>query len=176
MKIWLAAALVVAVVLGGAWIALAFAFSHSSSRGEDAYARSAACLRTDSALSADPADARRLRTPGVRTLGLRWNRVRAVALFSDSRDLARKAEERLAFGYHREGLAPAQIEQRLQIGGSSGLVYLTGAPTSAAEAAIGRCVYAIHYNRIARFFGLSIFPRVQRPFLPDGRREAPPVT
>src|SRR5262249_9710764 len=79
MRLWVGAAAVVALVLGGVWLVLAFAFGHLRG-GQTAYARSARCLRADPALTSDPSDAARFTGSGLHTLGLRWKEVRTGAL------------------------------------------------------------------------------------------------
>jgi hypothetical protein len=161
MRLWLGAAAVVAVVVGGTWLALALFFGHLRG-GQTAYARSAACLHADPALAADTTDAARFRSSDLKTLGLRWRDVRAVALFSDSlspdsvdredvRILARPGHGLLL---HQDNLS---------------LYYLANAPSTAAQTAIGRCVYLVHYNRIASALGIYISPHAHRPFLPGAR-------
>ena len=62
------------------------------------------------------------------------------------------------------GLSSVQIDQRLLHEDNLSLYYLTGPPTPAAQAAIGRCVYLVHYNRIASALGLVRLSRT-----PSGR-------
>jgi hypothetical protein len=163
MRLWLGGAAVVAVVVGGAWLVLAVFFGHLSG-GQTAYARSAACLRRDRVLTADPADASRYAGPGLHALGIRWRNVRAVALFSDSLSPGSvdRADARiLAVAGHGPLLHDDNIS----------LFYVTGPPTEAAQAAIGRCVYLVHYNRVASALGIYINPRARLPFLPGARRD-----
>ena len=163
MRLWLGGAAVVAVVVGGAWLALAFVFG-SLRGGQTAYARSLACLRHDGALSADPADASRYAGSGLHALGIRWRHVRAVGLFSDSLSpgsVDREDARILAAAGHGPLLHQDNIS----------LYYVTGPPTEAAQAAIGRCVYLVHYNRIASALGIYVNPHAELPFLPGARRE-----
>jgi hypothetical protein len=162
MRLWLGGAAVVAVVVGGAWLALAFFFGHLRG-GQTAYARSAACLRADHALAADPADAARYQSPGLHTLGLRWHGVRAVALFSDS--LSPGSVDREDAKIVAAGHGQLLHEDNLS------LYYPAGVPSTAAQKAIGNCVYLVHYNRIASALGIYINPHARRPFLPGARRE-----
>jgi hypothetical protein len=172
VRLWLGALALVAVVLGGAWLALSLTFGHLHG-GQTAYARSVRCLNADRALTADPADATRYRGLGLHTLGLRWNRVRAVALFADSLspEAVDRVDGRIVAGLHRSGLSAAQIEGRLLHEDNLSLYFLAGPPTPAAQAAIGRCVYLVHYNRVASALGIYINPHARRPFLPGARRE-----
>ncbi len=172
MRAYLLGLAVVGVVVGGAWIALAFFFGHLAG-SDDAYARSAACVRRDPALAADPADAVAYRGAGLHALGIRWNDVRAVALFSDSLspDPVDRVDARILAGLHRRGVAPAEIDRRLLHEDNVTLYYLRAAPSTAAQSAIGRCVYLVHYNRIASALGLYIHPHARLPFLPGARRE-----
>jgi hypothetical protein len=163
---------VVGVVVGGAWIVLAFFFGHLGG-SQDAYGRSLACVRSDHALARDPADAAHYRSPGLQTLGIRWKGVRAVALFSNSLspDAVDKVDARITSGLQRGRLSPAQIDSRLLHQDNLTLYYLGAAPSTAAQSAIGRCVYLVHYNRIASALGLYINPHVELPFVPGARRE-----
>jgi hypothetical protein len=172
MRLWLGALAVVAVVLGGAWVVLAFFFG-SLHGGQTAYARSATCLHRDHALATDPSDARRFVGPGLHSLGLRWKDVRAVALFADSLSpgAVDRVDARIVTGLEHRGLSAGQIETRLLHEDNLSLYYLTGAPTTAAAAAIGRCVYLVHYNRFASALGIYINPHARLPFLPGARRE-----
>lgn len=172
MRLYLGAAGVVAVVLGGAWLVLALFFGHLRG-GESAYARSARCLAADRVLAADRGDAARLRAAGLHTLGLRWRDVRAVALFADalSPDAVDRLDARIVRTLEQRGLPTAQIASRLLHEDNLSLYYLTGAPSQAAQTAIGRCVYLVHYNRIASALGVYINPHAERPFLPGARRE-----
>ena len=160
------------LVVGAAWVALFFFFG-SITGSEDAYARSLACVRADHALVRDPADALPYRGPGLQALGVRWNDTRAVALFSDSLspDSVDKVDAKILFGLHREGVSPAEIDSRLLHEDNVTLYYLRAAPSEAAQFAIGRCVYLVHYNRIASALGLYIHPRARLPFVPGARRE-----
>jgi len=172
MRLWLGALAVVAVLLGGAWAVLAFTFGHLRG-GQTAYARSARCLDGDRTLASDPIDARRYMATGLHTLGLRWRDVRAVALFADSLspDAVDRMDARIVAGLRQRGLSPAQIDTRLLHEDNLSLYYPTGAPTKAAQSAIGRCVYLVHYNRFASALGIYVDPRARRPFLPGARRE-----
>jgi hypothetical protein len=173
MRLYLGAALLVALVVGGAWLGLALIFSHSLSGGGDAYTRSATCLHNDRALANDPTEAARFKTAGLQPLGIRWKRVRAVALFSDSLspDSVDKADARITSSLERHGASHAVITNRLLHQDNLSLYYLTGAPSQAAQTAIGRCVYLVHYNRIASALGLYLTPHAERPFLPGAHRE-----
>jgi hypothetical protein len=84
MRLYLGAALLVVLVVGGAWLVLALIFGHSLNSGSDAYTRSATCVHNDHLLASDPTEAARFKSSGLQPLGIRWKRVRAVALFSDS--------------------------------------------------------------------------------------------
>jgi hypothetical protein len=172
MRLWVGAAAVVAVVVGGAWLVLAFAFGHLRG-GQTAYARSARCLKADRSLSADPNDAARFTGAGLHTLGLRWKDIRAVALFADSLSpgAVDRVDARIVSALERKGLSPAQIESRLLHEDNLSLYYLTGAPPTAAASEIGRCVYLVHYNRFASALGIYVNPHAERPFLPGARRE-----
>jgi hypothetical protein len=168
MRTFLGAIAVVVLVVGGFWLALSQLVG-STHNASDAYTRSAACAGSDPSLSRDSADAARLATSGIRTLGLRWNALRAVALFATSSRVAREAEARLAAGLRTQGTSSAEIARRVFREGYVVLFYVSGPPTQAAEAAIGRCVYLIRPNRIASFFGLNI-THTERPFLPGAER------
>jgi hypothetical protein len=173
MRIYVAAALVVIVVLGGAWLVLALTFGHSLNSGSDAYTRSAACVRHDRALASDPADAARFESPGLRPLGIHWKQVRSVALFADSLspDSVDRVDARILSGLRSKGVSQAEAASRLLHEDNLSLYYLTGTPSEAAQAAIGRCVYLVHYNRIASALGLYISPHARRPFLPGAHRD-----
>jgi hypothetical protein len=173
MRLYLGAAVLVSVVVGGAWLALALIFSHSLNGGGDAYTRSATCVHNDRALASDPTEAARFKSPGLRPVGIRWKHVRTVALFSDSLspDSVDKADTRILSTLRSKGVSPAQITNRLLHQDNLSLYYLTGAPSLAAQAAIGRCVYLVHYNRIASAVGLYLSPHAERPFLPGAHRE-----
>jgi hypothetical protein len=160
------------LVVGAAWVALFFFFG-SVSGSEDAYARSLACVRADHALLRDPSDAVAYRGPGLHALGIRWKSVRAVALFSDSLspDSVDKVDATILLGLHREGVSQTEIDRRLLHEDNVTLYYLRAAPSTAAQSAIGRCVYLVHYNRIASALGLYIHPRARLPFVPGARRE-----
>jgi hypothetical protein len=172
MRVYVGAALVVVVVLGGAWLVLALTFGHSLGGGSDAYTRSAACVRRDRFLTSAPTQAARFESSGLRPLGIRWQQVRAVALFSNSLspDSVDKADALIVSGLRSKGVSQAEIAERLLHQDNLSLYYLTGAPSPAAQAAIGRCVYLVHYNRIASALGLYISPHAERPFLPGARR------
>jgi hypothetical protein len=172
MRLYLGAAAVVAIVLGGAWLGLAFFFGNVHG-GQTAYARSLACLHRDGALASDPAVARGFDSAGLHTLGLRWQHVRAVALFADSLspDAVDRVDARIAAALERRGKSAAQIESRLLHEDNLSLYYVSGRPSQAALAAIGRCVYLVHYNRVASALGLYVSPHAERPFVPGARRE-----
>ncbi len=172
MRVYLGAGLLVVVVLGAAWLVLAFAFGHTLG-SSDAYARSAACVRRDPALAADRTVSRQYRSSGLQPLGIRWGRVRAVGLFADSLspDAVDRLDARIVWGLEREKLTPTAIDARLLHEDNLSLYYLTGAPSLAAQKAIGRCVYLVHYNRIASALGFYISPHAELPFLPGRRRE-----
>jgi hypothetical protein len=172
MRVYVGAALLVAAVVGGAWLALALTFRHSLNTGADAYPRSAACVRRDHSLANDPAVAAGYASPGLEALGIRWRAVRAVALFSDSLSPGSvdSVDARIVASLHRSGVSPAAIDNRLLHQDNLSLYYPAGAPSTAAQTAIGSCVYLVHYNRIASFFGFYVSPRAERPFLPGARR------
>lgn len=172
MRVYVVAGLLVAVVLGGAWLVLALTFGHSLGGSSDAYSRSAACVRRDPVLASDPADAARFRSPGLQPLGIRWGSVRAVGLFADSLspDAVDRVDARIVAGLRSKGVSAGAIESRLLHEDNLSLYYLTGAPSLAAQAALGRCVYLVHYNRIASALGLYISPHAELPFLPGRRR------
>jgi hypothetical protein len=173
MRLYLGAAAFVVLVVGGAWLALALLFGHSLNGGGDAYTRSATCLHDDRALATDPTEAARFKTAGLQPLGLRWKQVQAVALFSDSLspDSVDKADARILSSLRNKGVSPTEITNRLLHQDNLSLYYLNGPPSLAAQAAIGRCVYLVHYNRIASALGLYISPHAERPFLPGAHRE-----
>src|SRR5207245_1796384 len=100
--------------------------------------------------------------------GLRWNGVRAVALFSDSLspDSVARVEARIESRLSSQGVSVAAIAARVLREDNLGLLYVNRSPSTAAQAAIGRCVYLVHFNRIASAFGLYISPHARRPFLP----------
>lgn len=160
------------LVVGGAWIVLVFFFGHLGG-SDDAYGRSLACVRSDRALARDTVDAAPYRSPGLQALGIRWRGVRAVALFSDSLspDSVDKVDTRIVSSLQRRGVSSARIESRLLHQDNVTLYYLGGTPSKAARSAIGRCVYLVHYNRIASALGLYIHPRAELPFVPGARRE-----
>jgi hypothetical protein len=172
MRVFLGAALLVVVVVGGFWLALALFVGHSDGAA-DAFARSATCARHSRSLADDRADSTRFHAAGLRTLGLRWRGVRAVALFSDSLspDPVTRVEARIASRLSSHGVSAAEIGTRLLHEDNVGLFYVNRAPSQAAQAAIGRCVYLIHFNRIASFFGLYVSPHARRPFLPGATRD-----
>jgi hypothetical protein len=162
----------VVLVVGGFWLALALLVS-SSQGSADAFTKSATCVRNDRSLAIDRTDAARFDASGLRTLGIRWNRVRAVALFDDSLSAGSvtRAEARIASKLRSQGLSAVAIDTRLPSQDNVGLFYVNRSPSQAAQAAIGRCVYLIHFNRIASAFGLYISPHAERPFLPGAERE-----
>jgi hypothetical protein len=172
MRLYVGAGVLVVVVLGAAWLVLAFAFGHTFGTS-DAYARSAACLRRDPALSSDRALARMYRSSGLQPLGIRWGQVRAVGLFADSLspDAVDKEDARIVAVLERQKLTPAAIDDRLLHQDNLTLYYPAGTPSIAAQKAIGRCVYLVHYNRIASALGFYISPHAELPFLPGHRRE-----
>jgi hypothetical protein len=171
VRLYVGAGLLVLVVLGGAWLVLAFAFGHTFG-SSDAYARSAACVRRDRVLASDPALARAYHSSGLQPLGIRWGQVQAVGLFADtlSPGPVDKLDARIVSGLERKGLPPAAIDARLLHEDNLSLYYLTGPPSLAAQKAIGRCVYLVHYNRIASALGIYISPHAELPFLPGRRR------
>jgi len=173
VRLYVGAAVLVAVVVGGAWLVLALTFSTSPSGNADAFTRSATCVRGDPALVSDRVDAARFRVSGLQPLGIRWQQVRAVALFDDSLSAhsVTKEEALIASRLRRQGVSSAEIADRLQYEDNVALLYVSGTPSQTAEAAIGTCVYLIHFNRIASFFGLYVSPHARRPFLPGARRE-----
>jgi len=172
VRLYLGAGLLVAVVLGGAWLVLALTFGRSGGSA-DAYTKSAACLHRDRSLAGDRTDATRYRAAGLQALGIRWRQVRAVALFDDSLSAGSvtREEARISADLSRRGTSPAEIAARLQNQDNVALFYVNRSPSQSAEAAIGRCVYLVHYNRVASFLGLYISPHAERPFLPGARRE-----
>jgi hypothetical protein len=151
---------------------LALTFSRSGGSA-DAYTKSAACLRRDRSLTVDSADAARYRAAGLEALGIRWRQVRAVALFDDSlsAESVTREEARISADMGDRGASPAEIAARLQNQDNVALFYVNRSPSQSAEAAIGRCVYLVHYNRVASFLGLYLSPHAERPFLPGARRE-----
>jgi hypothetical protein len=172
MRLYLGAAGVVALVVGGAWLVLAFAFGHLHV-GLTAYERSATCLHRDRALTSDPADARRFEGSGLHALGFRWNGARAVALFADSLSpgAVDRVDARIVSSLRSKRMSRQQMDTSLLHEDNLSLYYLTGPPSQAAQAAIGRCVYLVHYNRFASALGIYINPHAERPFLPGARRE-----
>jgi hypothetical protein len=172
VRAYLVAAVIVVLVVGGAWLGLELFFGHLHG-GQDAYTRSAACVQDDPVLAGNPTDAARFERPGLQPLGIRWRGVRAVALFSDSLspDAVDKADALILSRLHKEGVSSAQTADRLLHEDNLSLYYLGEPPSRAAQAAIGRCVYLVHYNRIASALGLYISPHAERPFLPGARRE-----
>lgn len=172
MRLYLGAAVLVVVVVGGFWLVLALTFSRSHG-GSDAFTKSATCVRADRSLASDRVDAARFRAAGLRALGLRWNGVRAVALFSDSLspDSVARVEARIESGLSSQGVSAREAATRVLREDNVGLFYVNRSPSPAAQAAIGRCIYLIHFNRIASFFGLYISPHARRPFLPGAQRE-----
>src|SRR5215467_9508162 len=135
MRLYVGAALLVVVVLGAAWLVLALGFGHSLGNGTDAYTRSVACVRRDRSLVDDRAAAGRFRSSGLQPLAIRWDDVRAVALFSNSLspDSVDRADTRITTGLRRRGLSAAEIAGRLLHQDNLSLYYLTGAPSRAAE-------------------------------------------
>jgi len=96
-----------------------------------------------------------------------------VALFSDSLspDSVASVEARIEAGLRRRGVSAGEIAARVLRADNVGLFFLNRSPSPAAQAAIGRCVYLIHFNRIASAVGLYISPHAERPFLPGAERE-----
>jgi hypothetical protein len=170
VRLYVGAGVLVVVVLGAAWLVLAFAFGHTFG-SSDAYARSAACVRRDPALATDRSLARQYRSSGLQALGIRWGEVRAVGLFADtlSPGPVDRLDARIVAGLERRGLTPAAIDARLLHEDNLSLYYPAGAPSLAAQKAIGRCVYLVHYNRIASALGIYISPHTELPFLPGWR-------
>jgi hypothetical protein len=173
MRVYLGAALLVVLIVGGAWLGFALTFSHSLGGGGDAHTRSFTCARDDRSLVSDPVDAERFKASGLQTFGIRWKAVRAVALFSDSlsADSVDKADARIISSLRSKEVSSAEITNRLLHQDNLSLYYVSGPPSQAAQAAIGRCVYLVHYNRIASALGLYISPHAERPFLPGAHRE-----
>jgi hypothetical protein len=171
MRAYLIGAAVVVVVVGGAWLVLAFAFG-SLHTGADAWTRSAACVRRDPSLAQDPKTAARFVSSGLKPLGITWRGVRAVGLFSDSLapDSVDKADAGIVAALQRQGVSPAEIASRLEHQDNLSLYYVDGTPSKAAQTAIGRCVYLVHYNRIASALGIYISPHAELPFLPGHHR------
>jgi hypothetical protein len=95
-----------------------------------------------------------------------------VALFSDSLspDSVDKEDARIISSLTGKGVSNGAISNRLLHEDNLSLYYLTGTPSQAAQTEIGRCVYLVHYNRIASALGLYISPHAERPFLPGRRR------
>jgi hypothetical protein len=174
MRVYLGAAALVVLVVGGFWLALALFSSNSKSQSADAFTKSATCVRNDRSLGRDQADGTRFHIHGLRALGLSWDGARAVAFFADSPDPVRQTEARLASSLRSQGVSIAEIRNRLLQEDDVGLFYVDGSPSLAAQTAIGSCVYLIRYNRIASFFGLYLSPHARRPFLPGARRDDPP--
>jgi hypothetical protein len=170
MRAYLIGAAVVVVVVGGAWLVLAFAFG-SLHTGADAWTRSAACVRRDPSLAADPKLAARYVSSGLQPLGIRWHGVRAVGLFSDSLapDSVDRADARIVASLQRKGVSPIEIDARLEHQDNLSLYYVDTTPSIAAQKAIGRCVYLVHYNRIASALGIYISPHAELPFVPGHR-------
>jgi len=96
-----------------------------------------------------------------------------MALFSNSPapESVDKADAHIAAGLHRKGVSPGEITDRLLHQDNLSLYSLAGRPSRAAQAAIGRCVYLVHYNRIASALGLYLSPHAERPFLPGAHRD-----
>jgi hypothetical protein len=173
MRLYVGAVVLVVVVLGGAWLVLAFSFGHSHAVSADAHARSATCLRRHRSLSFDPVDASRFQTPGLRALGIRWRDTRAVALFDDSlsAQTVTKREKQITARLTAQGFATAQIAARLLSQDNDALYYLNQPPSQQAQTVIGRCVYLVRYNDAAAFLGVYIDPHAEQPFLPGAHRE-----
>jgi hypothetical protein len=171
MRVFLGATAVVVLIVGGFWFALSLLAGPSLGQNTvDAFTKSANCVKNDPSLSSDRSDAARIATTGLRTLELRWNGIRAVALFATSSKAVTRAEARLATDLRRRAASTAEINNRLLSEDNVGLFYVNAVPTQAAEAAIGSCVYMIRSNRFASFFGLN-FPHTERPSLPGAGRE-----
>ena len=96
-----------------------------------------------------------------------------MALFADSLspDAVDRADARIVSSLNSKGVSRAEIANRLLHEDNLSLFYVTGTPSEAAQAEIGRCVYLVHYNRIASALGLYISPHARRPFLPGARRD-----
>lgn len=170
MRTFLGAVAVVVLVVGIFFFVLSRLVGPSSAHGASgAYTKSTTCARNDPALSIDRKDAARFATSEERALGLAWHGFRAVALFAASSRIARTKETSLASGLSRQGVPSAEVSRRVLREGYVVMLYVSGSPTRAAEAALGRCVYLIRSNRIASFFGLD-FPHTERPFVPGGEQ------
>lgn len=171
MRAYAIGAGVAVLVVGGAWLVLALFYGRLGG-GEDAFSRSAACVRADHALVHEPV-ASAYRGAGLHALGIRWKDVLAGALFSDSLSPGSmdKVDARIVSTLQGRGVSQSEIERRLLHEDNVTLYYLGAAPTTAAQSAIGRCVYLVHYNRLASALGLYIHPRARLPFLPGARRE-----
>jgi hypothetical protein len=94
-------------------------------------------------------------------------------MFADSLspDAVDRVDARISAALERRGMSAAQIESRLLHEDNLSLYYVSGPPSQAALATIGRCVYLVHYNRFASALGLYVSPRAERPFVPGARRE-----
>jgi hypothetical protein len=172
MRAYLIGAVIVVLVVGGAWLVLALSFGHLKS-GTDAYTRSATCVQHAGALARDPAAAARYEFSGLQPLAIRWKRVIAVALFDDALSGASvgKADMQIISTLRSKGVSSADINNRLLHQDNLSLYYLTGLPSKAAQDAIGRCVYLVHYNDIASAVGIYISPHAELPFVPGAHRE-----
>src|SRR5947209_18403657 len=114
MRLYLGAAVLVGVVVGGAWLVLALIFSHSLNGRGDAFTRSATCVHNDRALASDATEAGRFKSAGLQPLGIRWKSVEAVALFSDSLspDSVDKADARITSRLESKGVSLAEVTNR----------------------------------------------------------------
>jgi len=165
MRIFLGAAALFIVVVGGFWLALSQVVGSSSADDiKSAYAKSVRCVRSDPALSLDKSDTAKIAVPGERAIGVRWNEFVAVALFDDTSQAARGTVARLATRLLGSGVSIPSVNRRLRRRGYAVMDYARGLPSPAARAALGRCIYVVRPNRIARFFGLDI-THTERPFL-----------
>ena len=173
MRAYLIGAAIVVVVVGGGWLVFAFALGGSLDSGADAWTRSAACVRRDPALSDDRQLAAKYVSSGLQPLGIRWRNVRAVGLFSDSLapDPVDIADAKIVSALQRKGASPAEIAARLDHQDNLSLYYVSTPPSIAAQKAIGRCVYLVHYNRIASALGIYISPHAELPFVPGHRHD-----
>src|SRR5690348_3086104 len=137
MRAYLIGLAVVGVVVGGAWIVLAFFFGHLGG-SDTAYERSLACVKSDHALTRDPAAAAPYRSSGLQALGIRWKGTRAVALFSDSLSPGSvdKVDARIVSTLQSRGVSSPQIDSRLLHQDNLTLYYLSGAPPAAARSEI----------------------------------------
>ncbi|HST25103.1 MAG TPA: hypothetical protein VLJ76_03850 [Gaiellaceae bacterium] len=172
MRVALGAAALIVVVVGGFWLVLSQLVSGSfASEATNAYEKSVRCIRADPALTLDQADATKI-AGGRRAIGIRWKNARAVAIFAATPQDTGTVVERLAGRLQAENTTIPEIDLRLRRRGYAVLDYVSGRPGAAGIAALGRCIYVVRPNRIARFFGLNI-THLARPFLgTDDRRPA----